>query len=134
MNEFILYLLKASLGIIVFYFVYWATLSKETFFKANRLFLVSSLLISLILPFIGLTYTTYVSTVETGNIFVELNKNLHSISNISVSSAHSYRGINWQSTLLIIYITGLIIFSVRLLWQCMDLTILISKHQVKRIN
>ncbi len=134
MNEFILYLLKASLGIIVFYFVYWATLRKETFFKANRLFLVASLIASLIIPLIGLSYNTYVPYTETGNIFVELNKNFNSISNLTTQSDSTAPQINWQSALIIIYLTGLIIFSARLIWQCINLALLIVKRGLKKIN
>jgi len=134
MNEFILYLLKASLGIIIFYIVYWALLRKETFFKANRFFLVSSLIISLILPFIGLTYTTHILNVDTGNIFVELNKNLKSISNIATPNNSSNTGFNWQNALLFIYLTGLIIFLLRLVWQCAELVVLINKNSIRRVN
>jgi len=134
MNEFILYMLKASLGILVFYIIYWALLRKETFFRANRLFLITSLLTSLILPFIGFSYTTYVSNVDAGNIFVELNKNFQSLSNLTSPTTTSNRGINWQNLLLTIYITGLIIFLLRLLWQCFELIILIGKQSIQNIN
>ncbi len=134
MNEFILYLLKVSLGIIVFYIVYWATLRKETLFKANRLFLVSSLIISLVLPFIGFTYTTHISSSETGNVFVELNKNIHSLSGYQTPADKSNSGFSWQNVLLIIYLTGFVIFTARLIWQCADLAVIAIKNSIRKVN
>lgn len=134
MNEFILYLLKASLGISIFYIVYWTTLRKETFFNANRIFLISSLLISLLLPFIGFSYTTHISGSNTGNIFVELNKNFNSFANSTNSNSLTNTAINWTNVLLTIYITGFTIFFLRLLWQCIGLLILISNNSIIKIS
>jgi hypothetical protein len=134
MNELMLYLLKVSLGIVVFYAVYWVTLRKETLFNANRLFLISSLILSLILPFVGFRYNVYVSNSDTGNVFVELNKNLHSISAITTSNSGSTERLNWQSALLFIYLTGLTIFFLRLIWQSLELAILIVKNRIIKME
>lgn len=134
MNEFILYLLKASLGIIIFYLVYWTFLRKETFFNANRIFLISSLLASVILPLIGFTYITYVSSTNNENIFVELNKNIQSISDLGINANSNSSGINWQNILLTIYLSGLIIFLLRLVWQSIELLVLVIKNGITPSN
>ncbi len=46
------FLLRASSGIILFYLVYWFFLRKETFYKANRWFLMAALLMAVLLPHI----------------------------------------------------------------------------------
>lgn len=134
MSAFTLYLLKASLGIIVFYLVYWIWLRKETFFKANRLYLIAGLITSLILPFIGLRYNSYVSYTENRNIFVELSKNLQSLTNTSIPSKPLDSGINWINIISYIYLAGSAIFFLRVIWQCISLTILIKKQGISKVS
>lgn len=134
MSAFTLYLLKASLGIIVFYLVYWIWLRKETFFKANRLYLIAGLITSLILPFIGLRYNSYVSYTENRNIFVELSKNLQSLTNTSIPSKPLDSGINWINIISYIYLAGSAIFFLRVIWQCVSLTILIKKQGISKVS
>ena len=57
MKEIIIYLLKSSLWIGVFWMVYWLFLRKETFYKFNRFFLLFGLIASFALPFCIYKYT-----------------------------------------------------------------------------
>ncbi|HCT30921.1 MAG TPA: hypothetical protein DIW31_09340, partial [Bacteroidales bacterium] len=134
MNELMLYLLKASLGIMVFYLVFLFTLRKETFFRANRLFLNTSLLLSLILPLFPITIITHIPFSESGNVFTELDKNFRTLMNGNEQSINSVKGISWQSIFIITYITGASIFFLRLLWQCIVLITIISKTRVITTN
>ena len=54
------YFLQVNLCWLMFYGLYWALLSRETFFKLNRLYLIISLLGGLIVPFA----TEYISQME----------------------------------------------------------------------
>ena len=133
MEAIIIYLLKASLGIVLFYTVYWLFLRKETFFNANRVFLASSLIVSLLLPFLGLTYTSHVPINESGNLFVELDKNFNSLSAYTSHSEIINTKLNWLNSLLLVYITGVVIFSLRIIIQCIDLFSIIFKKGTKKI-
>src|SRR5512145_1926034 len=55
MMSFIIYQLWAAFGIAVFTIIYFLLFRKETFYRFNRIFLVSSLILSLVLPAIHLT-------------------------------------------------------------------------------
>ena len=57
MKEIIIYLLKSSLWVGVFWMIYWLFLRKETFYKFNRFFLLFGLVVSFILPFCIYKYT-----------------------------------------------------------------------------
>ncbi len=47
------YFLQVNVCWLLFYSVYYALLSKETFFKLNRIWLIASLLCGLLLPFVA---------------------------------------------------------------------------------
>src|SRR5688572_9378062 len=55
MNAFINYLLEANLGLCFFLLLYWILLKNETDFSLKRLFLLMSILISLIFPLFHVT-------------------------------------------------------------------------------
>jgi hypothetical protein len=55
MNGPIAYLLEVGLSLALFYTVYWLLLKKETFFQWNRLYLMTALLFSFLLPSLRLT-------------------------------------------------------------------------------
>ncbi len=58
MNAFINYLLEANLGLSLFLLLYWILLKNETDFTLKRLFILSSILISLIFPLFHITTQT----------------------------------------------------------------------------
>lgn len=131
MNEAIVYLAKASVGMALFYLVFWLTLRKETTFKVNRAFLVTSLLISIILPLIPITYKANIQ-INTLS-FTEIEKGLKPIiSNNPIPSEST--GINWLKLIPITYLLGVTIFFTRLLWQSTSLMLLVYKNKARRIN
>lgn len=134
MNEIILYFLKASFGIIVFYLVFFFTLRKDTTFRVNRIYLIASLLLSLILPIITINIITHISTSNSKYIFTEIDKNFRTLIDNNNLSINSSENISWHDILIIAYITGASIFSLRLLWQSFVLVKIISNTTFKRIN
>ncbi|MFC5410475.1 TonB family protein [Larkinella bovis] len=58
MNPALDYLLKANLFLVLFYACYWLWLRQHTFFRLNRAYLLASVLLSLVLPFIELPQET----------------------------------------------------------------------------
>jgi len=131
MNEVIVYLAKASVGMALFYLIFWLTLRKETTFKINRAFLITSLLISIILPLIPITYK---ANIQFNNLsFTEIEKGLKPIiSNNPIPSEAT--DINWLNLIPITYLLGVTIFFARLIWQSISLLILIYKNKARKIN
>ena len=57
MEAFALYLLKSVIWLTGFALVYFLFLKNERFFELNRIFLITGILASFILPFITISYT-----------------------------------------------------------------------------
>ena len=53
------YILKVNVLILLFYLVYQVALSRETFYKYSRVYLLSGLFVSLLLPFVTFTKIEY---------------------------------------------------------------------------
>ncbi|MGE0078665.1 MAG: M56 family metallopeptidase [Bacteroidales bacterium] len=131
MDNLILYLAKSSLGIALFYSTYWLFLRKHTLFNVNRLFLLLGITIPLILPFFEIQYTA--TTISQGAIYTfdQLDKTFKSLST-DTSSEPMKESLNWLNIVAIIYLTGIAIFFSRLLWQTIELLILIQKNGIQK--
>lgn len=131
MDSLILYLAKSSLGIALFYSTYWLFLRKQTFFNANRLFLLLGIIIPVILPCIEIHYNTSVN--DQGAIYTlgQLDKTFKSLpADAYNNSTDEY--LSWINIIGIIYLTGITIFFLRLLWQTIELLILIQKNGIQK--
>jgi len=134
MEELISYFLKASLGFALFYGIYWFSFRKETLFKVTRIFLIISLLVSVTIPFIELNYIDKVYSSNSNNLFVEFNKNFQTITTINTQNESIYSTLNWQTGLLLIYLTGGAIFLLRLLIQSTDLIFVMLRNKIRRVS
>ena len=70
MTEFLIYDLKVAVLIAVFYFCYRLLMERETFHRLNRIVLLSSIVLSLVLPLCVITFHKTVEveqTIATGN-------------------------------------------------------------------
>lgn len=54
MTAFLLYIIKSTCCLTLFYLGYKALLSKETFFRFNRIVLLVGILVCILLPFVGI--------------------------------------------------------------------------------
>lgn len=64
MNDFVLYIIQSGISLSVLYLFYWLVLRNDTHFRLNRLVLLSSLVISLVLPLMNLKLYTVKSLQE----------------------------------------------------------------------
>ncbi|HCT30849.1 MAG TPA: hypothetical protein DIW31_08965 [Bacteroidales bacterium] len=99
------YLLKSAAAISVFYSLYWLLLRNETYFKLNRAYLILSIAISMLAPLLKF------------NIF---ERTSNSIGNIIQPIVITTKGViasnnNSLSILSIIYISGVVFFTLHLL-------------------
>jgi hypothetical protein len=102
MENLIIYLIKSSGLIGMFYLAYYLLLRKETFFNSNRWFLLAGLFTSLGLPFL----------VFTKIILVETNLNSLDLSNIPLTAPiqNEVFEINWFLVIAIVYAIGIVFF------------------------
>ena len=73
METVFIYILKVNTLILLFYLIYHVALSRETFYKHSRWFLLSGLLISVVLPFITITKVEYYEVKRVLNNSIENN-------------------------------------------------------------
>ncbi len=128
------FLIKSSTGIVVFYMVYWLFLRKETFYQANRWFLVSALLVSVLAPLFPVHYAVVVEPENNTTIFKTLTEAFKNAEVVSGTEDIEGAGFNWNAALLVIYLTGAGIFLLRLLSQTLILLHIILKYKPKSIK
>lgn len=107
MDAFELYLLKSVIGLTSLYTFYWFMMRNETYYSWNRMFLLFSLIISFVLPMFNFTLQSIPSETITNLIEpVVVGKYLPTTNPLKT---------NTLSILSIIYISGAVFFSLRLL-------------------
>lgn len=102
-----LYLIKSSIALSILYAFYWMFLKNETLFGWNRVFLITSLLVSLFFPLLSIVS------------FQSIQNSIGNILNPIVINSIGYSGSVIQkesiSIFTIIYISGVVFFSLRFL-------------------
>jgi len=124
MDKLVLYLLQSGISLILLYAIYWLFLSRDTFFHINRVYLVSSVLFSLIFPLMPINLSlsganeTYMVMLDT--IVINASKLQPAV------SSH----LNTFQIITIIYLTGLSIFLLRFMFQIGQLILIIRKNGI----
>lgn len=123
------YLIEWAIGIIFFYLMYYFLLRNETFFKLNRLFLMVSLFLSAIIPVLHFQTIdikqdgVYSIMLETVNIGGEISNLSHEPSTISV-----------LETFFKLYISVVILLTIRFLIKLLSIYKLIVQFGIERVN
>ena len=108
MGDLLVYILKSSLCLAVFYLFYKTMLSRETLHKFNRIVLLSLFLISLILPFIEISFQK--ETPYTG-LSLNLETLLAMAQDAGTGEEAANPANNWVLYLVVAYLSG-VVFSV----------------------
>jgi TonB family protein len=118
------YLVQSTVTLIVLYAVYWLFLRRDTFFHVNRFYLVLTLLLSLIMPlfdirlFLNGPVSPVTILLDTVTITPEkLEK---------VRSGH----LSWFEIAGVVYITGIIIFTLRFMIQLIQLGLIVRHNKI----
>jgi TonB-dependent SusC/RagA subfamily outer membrane receptor len=114
------YLLKASGLVILLILFYYLFLKNETFFKSIRSYFLIGLIIVICLPLIEIpvyveNITNQFNTIE----FIEATQ-------VQTETLNSF---DWIAVLSSIYILGLLLFSLKFIFQLASLSYLITKHK-----
>jgi hypothetical protein len=133
MEILFVFLLKASAGIILFYLVYWLFLHKETFYNSNRWFLILALICSVVLPLFPIQYIVLVEPEESTTIVKVLSNSFNNIQHNNYEILED-KGFSWMFGILLAYLTGAVIFLIRLLIQTSILIYLMVKNRVKMVD
>lgn len=126
MNEIISIIVKSSISIALLYLIYILFLKQDTFFRTNRVYLLLTMLFSMIIPFIDLSgfirSTDFTYAVLLDPVIITSEGVQASVMNNP----------DFYQILLAIYLTGVSIFMVRFLYQLGQLFFLIRKFGVTK--
>lgn len=126
MNEIIKYLLESSVCLAALFFVYLGFLRRDTFFTVNRYYLLSTVVVSLAMPLFPLSFSPG-SPLAPVVVFLDP---------VLVTPALIERtdllNLQWMQIAGIVYLTGVIIFTVRFVVQLIQLVLLVQKNGIDR--
>ncbi|SEL94533.1 Signal transducer regulating beta-lactamase production, contains metallopeptidase domain [Aquimarina amphilecti] len=126
MEAFLIYLVKSSIVLSLFYIVYFFLLRKDTFFTVNRHFLLTGIISALLLPL--LEFTT-IEFIEQPNFqIIEVN------SSTADASENQTTPIDWRLILFNTYIIITSILLIRFIFQLISLRRILKKSPNKRNN
>lgn len=122
----IVYTLKVSLCLIVFYLLFKLFLSKETFHRFNRVMLLSVIFLSLVIPLIKISLSSP-SPVNEGMVMIEDLILQGSV----IPDAESTSRITFMGCVALLLIAGWIVFFLRMIFSVCHLLLKIKKGKDK---
>src|SRR4030042_2383169 len=128
MNPLLIYMLKAALCLTVLYVIYSLFLSNDTMYSRNRAFILLSFASSLILPLIA------IETPEPHDLQV-FGRDLTGMMISGTSdplqepAAAAITSSDWKQIILVIYLTGMLVACMRLLFELVSLMMLIVRQK-----
>ncbi len=135
MNPFIVYFIRSSVTLAVFYLFYVLFLRKETFFRFNRFYFLGGMIISLLLPLVDLSVllpggtSAPVRVISQSYITLEQAVTVPGTAAVSRSSTRSAADI-----LLFIYLAGAGLLLLRLMLQAFLLFVRIRRFPVRVVD
>ncbi len=125
MEAVLIYLAKASGILTLFFGVYQLFLKRETFFEANRHFLLVGILSAFAFPFLEIKRYVVLEALPVSG-FTQLSE----ASTVASPSA----ALDWGMLLLGIYLIGVVLLGIRFILQLHSLRQLVRKHKVRRLG
>ncbi len=127
MTELIFYTFKVSVCMILLYGLYILALSRETNFRFNRIYLLSSLIISLIIPVLNIA-------VFSNNSATGFTAVLQTVQVQSVNSLITGNNMSFANYIFCIYITGLFILTIQFIMKLVSLLLIRKESKIERSN
>jgi hypothetical protein len=135
MNSLFIFFIQSAVALLLFYLIYWFFLRKETYYNANRFFLLFAILVSTLMPLFPIHYNVFVDGgISQTNAFVDISKALKGIQPYEGSGFNTGFSLSIMEASLITYLTGVVIFMLRLLIQTGILILLLIKNKTKSIQ
>ena len=125
MDVILVHMAKASGILALFFGVYQLFLKRETFFEANRHFLLGGILAAFTFPFVEITRYVTVEPIAFTNL---------SEAAADQSATLANGGIDWMLLLMGIYLTGILLLSLKFTIQLLSLRRLMRRHQIRKIG
>lgn len=129
MGTFFVYILKSAICMALFYLFYRLLLSKETFYRFNRVSLLFMLILSLLLPFIAVAVTIENEVQQT---MLTLQQILMMADKVNFVSHLEKVSITWAQVVLMIYLVGVLFFACRNIYSLIRLFALVKSSRRMR--
>ena len=131
MGTFLVYILKSSLCLALFYLFYRLLLSKETFHRFNRIALLGVMLISCLLPLVRVTVDR-ATVVNTSVMLVEEDMLMYPWKMQTVVQEEA--AFPWREWLVAVYLLGIFFFLLRNLWSLVRMLYLIRHSRCRQME
>jgi len=126
MNDLFRYLIHSSVSLVLLYGIYALFLRQEKFFLLNRIYLLMTVICSLIIPLLPAHLPDHLIS---GNVMIYLEPVIITPDKIAgVTGLH----LGWTDALLMVYFTGILIFGSRLFLQLIQLGWLVAQSGITR--
>lgn len=118
------YLLQVNIYLVIFYCFYKLLLDKETYFVLNRIYLVSSGLFSLAIPF--LRFELFSEKVVSDKLYISVSEINAVVSNYAIlpQTQDQY---DWGRLIVIIYIFGVLGYLLYFIYQLLAINLLFNR-------
>jgi TonB family protein len=128
MTHFFIYLIQSTICMGILYVVYWIFLRNDTFHMVNRFYLLLAALLSVLVPLFKIDLNN-LGPVRSVMIYLDpIIITPEKIGNTTSSS------LDWVSIAGIVYLTGVIIFLARFIFQLVQLWTLARRFGIRRSN
>jgi hypothetical protein len=124
MELLFIFIAKSGGLLVLFYCAYYFLLRKETFFTSNRWFLLAGLVTSVVLPFVVYTKTVWVDPTP-------ILANNFQINTPQVNAGTSFT-IDWNLTLLAVYIIGLLALVIKFAFDFYSLNSVLRGKKIQQ--
>ena len=128
--ELLNYIISSGGILLVFFLVYQLLLRRDTFFMANRHFLLAGIIAAVVFPFIEFTTITYIDVAPliTSEGFSEV------VPVSQINNTPREIAINWWQIATVIYILGIGFMTFRFLRQLFSLRLILKKYPSERLE
>lgn len=134
-NLFVNFILESGLSLSVLSLIYILFLRKETFFGINRIFLLASVLFSLVLPFLSFRILRPGSVMLEEVMVTPYQNMLESVTVYSQGLSGSVEQVILSTNpLIIMYLTGVVLFLGIFLFRLVQITHLIRTSEIKKVE
>jgi TonB family protein len=125
MTPFLLYTSKVAIYLAAFYFMYYLLLSRDTLYSRNRVFILLSVIAAFVFPLIRIPTDKSIAFPVFGkvlsDVFITGSKPEGILSNPGTNE------LNGLQIITLIYLAGIVFFSLKFLFDFLELIILIRK-------
>ncbi|TKG94287.1 hypothetical protein EYV94_13465 [Puteibacter caeruleilacunae] len=127
------FIIRTSIGITAVFLMYWLLLRKLTYFRLNRYFLITGLLGAILIAAFPMSYEVLIPAVQPIT-YVDIATDSIVDTDIQVTEMVAENNFSLTYFVLLVYLVGIIAFSLRLVLQCKTPVRIIRKTAPEKVK